>query len=229
MASGEMSPEAFQTFLQEFLRRTAQVVSDGGVLYVCIDWRHVRDLLEATEAAGLGLLNLCIWVKDNAGMGSFYRSQHELVVVLKKGQTSHVNNVQLGKFGRNRSNVWRYPGVNSLHPERRAELSLHPTVKPCEMVADAILDSTKPGDIILDPFLGSGTTVIACEKTGRVCRAMDLDPRYVDVAVRRWQAYVSAHAVHAQTDLTFDQMAEIRQAPLLALPPPSKPEKTEEG
>ncbi len=125
--------------------------------------------------------------------------------------------------------MWRYPGVNSLNSERRAELSLHPTVKPCEMVADTILDSTKPGDLLLDPFLGSGTTVIACEKTGRVCRAMDLDPRYVDVAVRRWQAYVGAHAVHAQTGLTFDQMAEIRQAPFPALPPPSKPEKTEEG
>lgn len=229
MGSGEMSPEAFQTFLQEFLRCTTQVTADGGILYACIDWRHVRDLLEATEAAGLGLINLCIWVKDNAGMGSFYRSQHELVVVLKKGKTSHVNNVQLGKFGRNRSNVWHYPGVNSLDPERRAELSLHPTVKPCEMVADAILDSTKPGDILLDPFLGSGTTVIACEKTGRVCRGMELDPRYVDVAVRRWQNFVDLEAVHEKTGLTFEQMAEIRQAPFPALPPPAKPEKTEEG
>lgn len=229
MASGEMTPEAFQAFLQDFLCSTADVVADGGILYVCIDWRHVRELLESAEYADLSFMNLCVWVKNNAGMGSFYRSQHELVVVSKKGKASHINNIQLGKYGRNRSNIWRYPGVNGLDPERRKELKLHPTVKPCEMVADAILDSTTPGDIVLDPFLGSGTTAIACEKTGRVCRGMDLDPRYVDVAVRRWQDFVGSQAVHAKTGLTFDQMAKIRWAPVPLLPPPAKTEITEEA
>jgi DNA modification methylase len=205
MASGEMSPEAFTAFLRSFLASAAAGLVDGGLLYCCIDW----------------VLNLCVWVKDNAGMGSFYRSQHELVFVLKKGEAPHINNIQLGRFGRSRSNVWHYAGVNSLDPERRAELHLHPTVKPCEMVADAILDATAQGDIVLDPFLGSGTTLIAAEKTGRLCRGIELDPRYLDVTIRRWQELTGKEAIHATTGLTFAQLEDLRRAPLPLLPPPS--------
>jgi DNA modification methylase len=221
MASGEMSPEAFTAFLRSFLASAAAGLVDGGLLYCCIDWRHLPELQAAIRAVGLTVLNLCVWVKDNAGMGSFYRSQHELVFVLKKGEAPHINNVQLGRFGRSRSNVWHYAGVNSLDPERRAEASLHPTVKPCEMVADVILDATGQGDIILDPFLGSGTTLIAAEKTGRRCRGIELDPRYLDVTVQRWQELTGKEAIHAASGLTFTQLEDLRRTPTPLLPPPS--------
>jgi DNA modification methylase len=227
MASGEMTPEAFTAFLHLFLTIAARYTVDGGLVYVWMDWRHLDELLDAAKTAGLGLLNLCVWVKNNAGMGSFYRSQHELVLVLKKGKGPHLNNVQLGRFGRNRTNVWRYPGVNTLDPERRAELEMHPTVKPCEMVADAILDCTRRKDLVLDPFLGSGTTVIAAEKTGRRCRGIELDPRYVDVAIRRWQAFTETDAIHARSGLTFDQLAAIRLSDVPLLPPPAPADETE--
>jgi DNA modification methylase len=227
MASGEMTPEAFTAFLYLILTIAARYTVDGGLLYVWMDWRHLDELLEAIKTAGLDLLNLCVWVKNNAGMGSFYRSQHELVLVLKNGTAPHLNNVQLGRFGRNRTNVWRYDGVNTLDPERRAELAMHPTVKPCEMIADAILDCTRRKDIVLDPFLGSGTTVIAAEKTGRLCRGIELDPRYVDVAIRRWQAFTGKDARHARSGLTFDQLAAIRQSDVPLLLPPAAADETE--
>src|SRR5437762_821381 len=156
---------------------------------ICVDWRHVEELLAAGRAAYAELKNLCVWVKDNAGMGSLYRSQHELVFVFKQGHDGHRNNVQLGQFGRNRANVWHYPGANSFARcgEEGNLLALHPTVKPVALVADAILDCSARGDIVLDGFLGSGTTVIAAERTGRRCYGLELDAAYVDSIVRGWQ------------------------------------------
>jgi DNA modification methylase len=178
MAAGEMSRPAFAVFLATALRHLAGFSAGGALLYICIDWRHIGELLAAGREADARLENLCVWVKDNAGMGSLYRSQHELIFVFKTGRGRHRNNVQLGRFGRNRTNVWHYPGVNSF--SRKTEegnlLALHPTVKPVALVADAILDCTVRGDIVLDAFLGSGTTLIAAERTGRICCGLELDP-----------------------------------------------------
>ena len=189
---------------------TSPAFSAGGaLLYVCIDWRHLGELLAAGREADARLENLCVWVKDNAGMGSLYRSQHELIFVFKTGRGRHRNNVQLGRFGRSRSNVWHYPGANSF--SRKTEegnlLALHPTVKPVALVADAILDCTAHGDIVLDGFLGSGTTVIAAERTGRRCYGLELDPGYVDTIIRRWQALTGGIARHADSGRSFDDLA----------------------
>ena len=167
MASGEMSAHEFTKFLEEAFLRLAEFSTDGSIHFTFMDWRHVRELLEAAAKPYSELKNLCVWAKTNAGMGSLYRSQHELVFVFKKGTAPHVNNVELGRFGRNRTNVWNYPGVNTFGKDRGAELAMHPTVKPLALVADAILDCSKRGGIILDAFAGSGTTLIAAEKTGR--------------------------------------------------------------
>ena len=177
--------------------------------YICMDWRHLDELLAASRETYGELKNVCVWVKDNAGMGSLYRSQHELVLVFKQGGGAHRNNVQLGQLGRNRSNVWHYPGANSF-ARRGAEgnlLALHPTVKPVALVADAILDCSARGDIVLDAFLGSATTVIAAERTGRRCRALELDPGYVDTAIRRWQTLTGDTARHATSGRYFDDLA----------------------
>jgi DNA modification methylase len=162
-----------------------------------MDWRHLEELLAAGRAAYGELKNLCVWVKDNGGMGSLYRSQHELVLVFKHGRQGHRNNVQLGRFGRNRSNVWSYPGANSFPRcgEEGNLLALHPTVKPVALIADAILDCSARGDIVLDAFLGSGTTVIAAERTGRRCYGIELDPGYADTIIRGWQALPAAALV----------------------------------
>ena len=190
MAAGEMSRPAFAVFLATGLRHLAAFCVSGALLFVCMDWRHIGELLAAGSEAESRLENLCVWVKDNAGMGSLYRSMHELVFVLRTGRSRHRNNVQLGRFGRNRTNVWHYRGVNSFgrETEEGSLLALHPTVKPVALVADAILDCTERGDIVLDGFVGSGTTLIAAERTGRRGRALELDPGYVDTAIRRWQA-----------------------------------------
>jgi DNA modification methylase len=212
MASGEMDRTEFTAFLGRACRNLAAFSVDGSLHYLCMDWRHIEELLAAGRDVYGELKNLCIWVKDNGGMGSLYRSQHELVFVFKHGRTGHRNNVQLGQFGRNRSNVWRYPGGNSF--ARRGEegnlLTLHPTVKPVAMVADAILDCSARGDIILDAFLGSGTTVIAAERTGRRCYGLELDPAYVDTVVRRWQKLSGGGALHGISGRRFDDLA--RQA-----------------
>jgi DNA modification methylase len=179
-----------------------------------MDWRHLDEMLAAGRAAYSELKNLCVWAKDNGGMGSLYRSQHELVFVFKHGRASHRNNVQLGRFGRNRSNLWRYPGANSF-ARNSAEgnlLALHPTVKPVAMVADAILDCSARGEIILDPFLGSGTTVIAAERTGRRCCGIELDPAYVDTTIRRWQTLTGGNARHAASGRSFDDLARAAEA-----------------
>ena len=219
MASGEMSPAAFTEFLNQSLACMKAVCNSGALLYVCMDWRHLRELTDAGDAQKLELKNLCVWDKGCGAMGSLYRSQHELVFVYKTGSAAHTNNVQLGKFGRNRTNVWAYPGVNSF--ARRTDegnlLALHPTVKPVALVADAILDASERGDPILDPFLGSGTTLIAAEKTGRVGRGIELDPSYVDTAIRRWQRLTGQLAVHATTGQPFDAVARERATSAEAL------------
>lgn len=180
--------------------------------FTCIDWVHLRELLEAGHAVYDELKNVICWAKTNAGMGSLYRSQHELIPVWKKGKASHTNNVQLGKHGRNRTSVWTYPGVNSFGRHRDAELAMHPTVKPVALVMDAIKDCSKAGGIILDAFGGSGTTLIAAAKTKRRGYLVELDPRYVDVTIKRWRRLFKAEACHAETGLTFEEMARLRSS-----------------
>lgn len=195
MASGEMSVEEFSDFLRQFCKNIIHYSHDGSLHYICMDWRHMLELLLATKDVYSELKNICVWNKDNAGMGSFYRSKHEMVAVFKNGTEPHTNNIQLGKHGRYRTNVWDYPGVNSLsNKNRQKELAMHPTVKPVAMVADAIKDSTKRNHIVLDPFAGSGTTLIAAEKTGRKARCIELDPLYCDVIVQRWEALTNQKA-----------------------------------
>lgn len=212
MASGEMTDLEFVSFLDRFLRNVRAFSIEGSIHYICIDWRHVDALIRAGKPIYDALLNICVWIKDNGGMGSFYRSQHEFVVVFRKGK-GHRNNIQLGRFGRNRTNVWEYPGVvtQSKQGDEGNLLSLHPTVKPVAMVADAILDCTKRGEIILDPFLGSGTTLLAAERVGRICYGIEIDPIYVDVAIRRWQAQTGEPAVHVATGECFDDIAALKE------------------
>jgi DNA modification methylase len=225
MASGEMSEAEFTAFLATVLGHAAGHSADGALHFVCMDWRHLHELLTAGRAIYRELKNLCVWVKDNAGMGSLYRSQHELVLVFKSGGAPHVNNVELGRHGRHRSNVWRHPGVNSVGAGRLEALRLHPTVKPVQLVADAILDASKRRAVVLDPFLGSGTTVLAAERTGRQACGLELEPRYVDVAIRRWQEHAGRAAVHVQSGLTFDRLAEHRAAaPTAAVEAARQPE-----
>jgi DNA modification methylase len=209
MASGEMDAAEFTAFLAQAFRNLAACSTAGSLHYICMDWRHLDEVLAAGREAYGELKNVCVWVKDNAGIGSLYRSQHELVLVFKQGRGSHRNNVQLGQFGRNRSNVWHYPGANSFArcSEEGNLLALHPTVKPVAMVADAIVDCTARGDIVLDTFLGSGTTVIAAERTGRRCHALELDPLYIDTAIRRWQRLTGGSACHALSGRAFDDLA----------------------
>lgn len=208
MASGEMSEEEFTTFLSTAFNNLARFSCDGSLHFTCIDWRHVFELLTAAREVYTEIKNLCVWAKTNAGMGSLYRSQHELVFVFKHGTAPHVNNVELGKHGRYRSNIWTYPGVNALGKDRTETLQLHPTVKPVTMVADAIKDCTKQNDIVLDAFVGSGTTILAAEQTGRRAYAIELEPRYVDTAIRRWQKESGKMAVH---DETYQPFAEIEE------------------
>ena len=209
MASGEMSDFEFVSFLAASLRLLVRYSTSGSVHFVCMDWRHMGELLAAGKQVYDSLLNLCIWVKNNGGMGSFYRSRHELVFVWRNGHSQHRNNVQLGRYGRNRSNVWEYPGVNtfSKQSDEGNLLALHPTVKPIALVADALLDCSARGDAVLDAFLGSGSTLIAAERTGRVCHGIELDPIYVDTAVRRWQRYTGDQAIHAGSGKRFDEIA----------------------
>jgi DNA modification methylase len=185
MASGEMSEDEFISFLMAVFALMAEFSRDGSLHYVCMDWRHLYELLCAGRQKFNSLKNLCVWNKDNAGMGSFYRSKHEFVAVFKNGTASHLNTIELGKHGRYRTNVWDYRGVNSFG--NQDDLKMHPTVKPVIMIADAIKDCTRRGHIVLDPFAGSGSTLIACEKSGRKARCIELEPKYCDVIVRRWQ------------------------------------------
>lgn len=213
MASGEMTEVEFTHFLTTACTLLAQHSAAGSLHFLCIDWRHLRELLAAGGEAYRELVNLCVWVKHNAGMGSLYRSQHELILVFKSGRGPHRNNVELGRHGRYRTNVWSYPGINDFNRAGQEGnlLALHPTVKPVAMVADAIADCTARGDIVLDAFLGSGTTVIAAERTGRRCYGLEIDPSYVDTIVRRWQAFTLGHARHAGTGRRFDDIVKERR------------------
>lgn len=213
MASGEMSEVEFLSFLNSSLRCIRDYSANGSVAFICMDWRHTSELIAAGRQNFDEFLNLCVWVKNSGGMGSFYRSQHELVFVFRNGKQPHRNNVQLGKFGRNRTNVWKYPGVQTMSKQGDEGnlLALHPTVKPIAMVADAILDCSARGEIVLDPFLGSGTTLMAAERVGRTCYAIEIDPLYVDVAIRRWQKHTGARAIHAESGKTFDEIAVKRE------------------
>jgi len=206
MAVGEMDEAEFTAFLSRALGLLASYSLDGALHFICMDWRHIGELLAAGKSAYTELKNLCVWTKDNAGMGSLYRSQHELVLVFKHGRKAHQNHVQLGLYGRNRSNVWSYPGANSFSRSGSEGnlLALHPTVKPVALVADALRDCSCRGEIVLDAFLGSGTTLIAAERTGRVCHGLELDPLYVDTAVRRWQIATNGKARHATSGRLFD-------------------------
>ena len=212
MASGELARADFVEFLKRTLAAAAAVSRDGAVHFVCMDWRHIGELLEAGGAVYDDVLNLAVWVKSNTGQGSFYRSQHELVGVFRVGEEPHLNNVELGRHGRSRSNVWHYAGVNTFRAGRLDDLQSHPTVKPVALVADAMKDCTRRGDIVLDTFCGSGTTILAAERVGRRAYTLELEPRFVDVAVRRWQAFSRKDAIHAETGLTFDEVASERPA-----------------
>jgi len=205
MACGEMSVSEFTDFLTKALSLMAASSKQGSLHYICMDWRHVGEILAAGNSVYKEFKNLCVWVKHNAGMGSFYRSQHELVLVFKHGSTPHQNNIQLGKYGRSRSNVWNYPGVNAFgrSSEEGNLLALHPTVKPVALIADALMDSSSRGDLVLDPFLGSGSTLIAAERVGRVCYGLELDPLYVDTILRRWEAWTGQDALHGPTRMPF--------------------------
>jgi DNA modification methylase len=210
MASGEMDEAQFTKFLTDSLGLLARNTTPGSVHFVCMDWRHQRELLAAGEQAYDTLLNLCVWVKNNGGQGSFYRSRHELVYVFRNGKSRNRNNIQLGKYGRYRTNVWEYPAVRGLSQQQSDEgnlLALHPTVKPVALVADAILDCSAPGNLVLDSFLGSGSTLMAAQRTGRICYGIEIDPVYVDVAIRRWQNSTGEATVHAQTGKRFNDVA----------------------
>lgn len=186
MASGEMTPNAFRAFLSETLGSCVAVSKPGAVHFVCMDWRHMDDVSQVGSTLYDPLLNICVWNKSNAGMGSLYRSKHEMVFVYRVPGAPHYNAVELGKHGRNRTNVWDYASVNSMRGSRREDLALHPTVKPVAMVADALCDVTRQGELVLDIFLGSGTSLVAAERVGRRFRGVDIDPAYIDVALSRW-------------------------------------------
>lgn len=210
MGCGEMNSSQFTVFLQKVFELLARFSGDGSIHQICMDWRHMLEMLNAGNSVYSELKNVCVWNKSNAGMGTFYRSKHELIFVWKNGTASHINNFELGQYGRSRSNVWDYEGVNTLRPGRLDELAMHPTVKPVALVVDAIKDCSQRGGIVLDPFCGSGTMLVAAERTGRKARALEVDPRYVDVAIRRWQAFTGKQALLAPLDETFEDVATAR-------------------
>ncbi|MBV1868153.1 MAG: ParB N-terminal domain-containing protein [Marinosulfonomonas sp.] len=206
-ASGEMSRPEFIDFLAETLGVAASSLAPGGLLYAFMDWRHIGEMTTALERLGLQLINLCVWAKPNGGMGSLYRSRHELVFVAKVPGAPHRNNIELGKHGRYRTNVWEYTGATGGAKSEDDDFTVHPTVKPVGLVADAILDVTALGETVLDPFLGSGTTLLAAERTRRKCLGVEISPAYVDVAIRRWQEMTGLDAVHVETGETFNERA----------------------
>jgi len=214
MASGEMTSAEFEHFLKTVFGHLASFSADGALNFVCMDWRHMAEVIGAASGVYSELKNLCVWNKNNGGMGSLYRSKHELVFVYKAGTASHLNMIELGKHGRYRTNVWDYAGVNTFRSGRDAELEMHPTVKPTALVIDAIKDCSRRGEIVLDAFGGSGTTIMAAHKSRRRARAIELDPLYVDVAIRRWQSYTGQTAKMAVTDETFAEVEERRRDPL---------------
>jgi DNA modification methylase len=213
MGAGEMAPVTFTRFLKAVLSNAAVMSVDGAIHYLCMDWRHITELLAAADGLYTELKNLCIWNKNNGGMGSFYRSKHELIFVYKVGTAPHINNIELGRSGRYRTNVWDYPGVNTFRTGRGQELSMHPTVKPVSLVADAIRDCTRRRDVVFDPFAGSGTSLIAAEKSGRRACAIEIDPLYVDVAIKRWESFSGRRAIHLLSGHSFCEVQDERPSP----------------
>ena len=211
--SGMSEGEAL-VFFEGFLSPMLAHLRDGAIVDLCIDWRGMYPLVSAARKVGLVQQNLCVWDKGAGGMGSLYRQQAEYIVIMKWGKAAHINNVELGRHGRNRTTVWQAPGLAQSGRGRKAALGMHPTVKPIGLVADALLDTSHPGGIILDPFCGSGTTLLAAHRTRRLGRGIELDPAYVDVAVRRMEAATGAPARHAVTGLTFAEMAAVRASEL---------------
>jgi DNA modification methylase len=221
--------------LERSLRWAITFSHDGSIHYICIDWRHLPELLTAARPLYADWKNLLVWNKTNAGQGSFYRSKHELIAVFKNGVAAHINNFGLGASGRYRTNVLDYPGVNSLHPARRGDLDLHPTTKPVSLIADLIRDCSRRNGVVLDPFGGSGTTILAAERAGRIARLIELDPLYVDVAICRWQQVTGIPVRHAEARLSFAQVATQRRvgpghahppAPAARIDRQTKPEKS---
>ena len=208
-ASGEMSEAEFTRFLAETLGNAAGVMRDGAVAFVCMDWRHMTEVLAAGRECFTELKNLVVWNKTNGGMGAFYRSKHELIFVFKQGEAAHTNAFGLGETGRYRTNVWDYRGISSVGASRNEELAMHPTVKPVALVADAIRDCSKRGEVVLDCFGGSGSTLIAAEKTGRRARLIEYDPLYCDTIVRRWQQVTGKRATHAESGLSFEEREDL--------------------
>jgi DNA modification methylase len=228
MASGEMTDEEFTQFLARSFQQISASLIPGGVAYFCMDWRHAAHVFEALKTTDLEYMNLVVWDKGSGGMGSWYRSQHELIFALRKAGAKHLNRVELGRHGRDRSNVWSYPGVNGFGSDKARAREMHPTVKPMALVRDAILDCTARGDLVLDLFSGSGTTLVAAHDVGRRGAAIELDPRYVDTGVIRWQDFAGQEARLAASGQTFREVREERSAttgPVLKArpegPPPS--------
>jgi len=214
MGSGEMTVSQFTGFLTVSLSNMIHHTRSGAIVYVCMDWRHMRELCEAGEECGLELKNLVVWNKTNGGMGSFYRSKHELIFVFKHGDAPHVNSFGLGETGRYRTNVWDYPGISSASQSRNSELAMHPTVKPAALVADALRDCSRRGDIVLDPFGGSGTTLIAAQQTGRSARLIEFDPIYCDTIIRRFEAFSGKQARLVDSQAAFQDLElERREQP----------------
>jgi DNA modification methylase len=211
-ASGDLSKKKFTDFLTASLKLAARFSKDGSIHYICMDHRHIQEITAAGEIAYDELKNLCVWDKQTGGMGSLYRAQHELVFVYKKGTARHINNIELGRHGRNRTNVWSYPGLSGFGRGRDAALELHPTVKPVALVADALRDCSKRGGLVLDAFGGSGTTMMAAERTGRRAALIEIDPLYVDTAIRRWEALTGQAVVLAGDGRTFAEIQATRQA-----------------
>lgn len=214
MGAGEMSVDDFYDFLRQSISYSCDVIIDGGIIMVFMDWRHIEDLIAAGRAEALTLINLCVWNKTNGGMGSLYRSKHEMICIFKYGGGRHINNVELGRHGRNRTNVWDYAGVNTFRKGRAQDLADHPTVKPTALIQDAIMDVSHRTEIVLDPFGGSGSTLLAAEKTGRKARLIELDPLYVDVTIRRWQSLTGRQAVLQSTSEAFDLVERNRNETL---------------
>jgi DNA modification methylase len=212
MASGEMSEQEFTSFLEATLGAASAQCKNGAIAFVCMDWRGIGPLLAAGRKAFTEMKQLCVWKKSNAGMGTFYRSQHELVFVFKVGTAPHTNSFGLGNTGRYRTNLWQYPGITSMSATRAEELAMHPTVKPVALVADAIRDCSERGDVILDPFGGSGTTLIAAEKVGRTARLIEYDPLYCDTIIRRWERMTGKEALLLRGGQSFETVGEARAA-----------------
>lgn len=214
MASGEMTEAEFREFLETVFEHLRTRSTSGSIHYVCMDWRHAAELLSAGDKVYAELKNICVWTKSTGGMGSFYRSQHELVFVFKNGKAKHQNHFKLGQHGRYRSNVWKYPSVMHLDAKDgdkggKEALGLHPTIKPVAMIEDALKDCSRRKEIVLDAFLGSGSTLIAAEKTERICYGLELSPRYVDVAITRWQEWTGKQAIHAESGCSYNELQMI--------------------